>query len=75
MSAACRSCGAAIIWARTMAGKRMPLDAEPHPGAPVALAPESDVAIVCSALPRHGEVRYMPHWVTCPHADQHRRTR
>lgn len=27
--AECRSCGASIIWATTVAGRRMPVDAEP----------------------------------------------
>ena len=31
MSDRCRSCGAQIFWAVTANGKRMPLDAQPHP--------------------------------------------
>lgn len=30
MAATCRSCGAPIVWARTPAGKRTPLDAKPE---------------------------------------------
>ena len=28
---ACRSCGAPVTWTVTDAGKRMPVDPEPHP--------------------------------------------
>jgi hypothetical protein len=64
--ASCRT-GAAIIWAVTAAGKRIPLDAEsearfvlddPLPG------PTPAVHVVAT---------YQTHFATCPHAAAHRR--
>ena len=77
---ACRTCSAAIIWARTARGKRIPLDAEPyvgdddrglfvlregdHRGGPLALA----------AWGLEGtEPHYRSHFATCPDAATHRR--
>jgi hypothetical protein len=71
MSVPCRSCGAPITWAITDQGKRMPLDAEPNPAGNVRLTLTNAVVL------RKDEVydgpRFMPHWATCPNADQHRR--
>lgn len=61
----CRSCGAEIRWARTSAGKRMPLDAEPNPNGNVELT--NGVAVVHAQPPAFvdGEI-FMPHFATCP---------
>ncbi len=62
---ACRSCGAVLTWATTIAGKRMPFD-----GDPVARQMSHDAAT--RDLVEHlsaGDV----HWRTCPQADQWRR--
>lgn len=62
----CRGCGAEIIWALTVEGNRMPLNAqfegrfilEPNPdGAPLATV----------------KATYISHFATCPQADQFRK--
>jgi hypothetical protein len=74
VSGVCRSCGAAIIWTRTEADKRMPIDTEPvdrgnlilkrgHGGQYWAIVAADDT----------GPPRYVSHFATCPDADQHRR--
>lgn len=43
----CRSCGAPIIWARTLRGKAIPLDAEPdHYGGNVILHQDGTATVV-----------------------------
>ena len=66
---ACRSCGDEIRWARTVAGKAMPLDLEPNPNGNVVL--RDGVAVVLGPLERtiaeeEGETLRMPHHATCP---------
>jgi hypothetical protein len=85
MSAACRSCGAAVIWTRTAAGKAMPVDAEPVDGGNVLLSRgPADVGIptatvvgkrVQPSIFGDDSPRYTSHFATCPHADTHRRPR
>lgn len=76
---ACRSCGAEIIWAVTdPGGRRIPLDAEPaeRPTGlftlvmpdPVFTADTTPIAVSAAKTPV-----YISHFVTCPHADQHRK--
>ena len=81
----CRSCGAPIVWITTRNGKAMPCDAKPRN----YLAGSKDVFItedgetVRGALPEPGMMQpcgyvwwgYVPHWATCPHADEHRKKR
>lgn len=55
----CRLCGAAIFWAVTPAGKRMPLDVAPSADGNVVLV--NGVAHV--NVP--GNPRYVPHFATC----------
>lgn len=53
----CKSCGADIVFLRTVNGKNMPVNADTvEPG---------DVDY------EHG--RHVAHWATCPQASQHRR--
>ena len=63
---ACRSCGAAIVWAHTAKGKAMPLDAKPRADGNVVL--EDGVATVLGPLELLAAKgpRYMPHHATCP---------
>jgi DNA polymerase III epsilon subunit-like protein len=61
----CKSCGAAILWAKTPAGKAMPLDAEPQKR--IVLGRVTGEAHVLDT--------YVPHWATCPSAAQHRAPR
>lgn len=64
----CRSCGRMIIWAESVRGKAMPVDAEPHPdGGTITLTPQpgsSPVATVGAAM--LGLRR--SHFSTCPDA-------
>jgi hypothetical protein len=67
---ACRSCGADIVWA----GKRMPLDAVPHPEGNVRLRagwgspPLADVLNKGEAVDIRcaGEQLHVAHHSTCP---------
>lgn len=68
----CRSCDAPIRFVKTLAGKSIPLDAEPSPSGNVTLE-EVDGHTV--ALVHHagadailGE-RYTSHFATCPQGD------
>lgn len=58
----CRACDAKILWARTAAGKLVPLDA-----CPVA---EGNMR---REMPDGSELRYLSHFATCPNADRFRR--
>lgn len=64
----CKSCGAAIEWHKTTAGKNIPIDPEPHPEGNVAF--ERGLAVVTK--PGSKPKMYRAHWSTCPNADQHR---
>lgn len=72
----CRSCQAPIRWAKTVAGKRMPLDANPSPEGTVVI--RNGLAVVLGGLALSDavdpdEVRYVAHWATCPTHYEHRR--
>lgn len=56
--ATCRTCGATIDFIHTIKGKLMPVDMER-----------------LTVVTEKGEVvnGRKPHWVTCPHADSHRK--
>lgn len=72
----CGSCGAPVTWAKTAAGKVIPLDPEPVANGNVLL--RDGVAIVFGAksgAPPAGERRYKSHFATCAQAAQHRRPR
>jgi len=64
----CSSCGAVIFFGRTdRNSKWMPLDAKPERRF-VAYTVEGDPNIYYKST-----LVYIPHWATCPNADQHRR--
>jgi hypothetical protein len=65
--AECRSCKAPIVWGRTPSGKAMPLDAKTEKRA-LANARAKDGAPIVEIV-----TVYVPHWVTCPNAKDHRR--
>jgi hypothetical protein len=75
----CRSCGAAIVWAQTAVGKRMPVDAEPVDGGNLVLVyPSPGATPLALHTPPEQQLfddppRYVSHFSTCPHADQHRK--
>lgn len=78
MSARCRSCGAAIIWAKTCGGKRMPVDAAPSADGNLVLiesAQFTEVSVVSEVSPFPGRDRHKSHFATCPNAPQHRKPR
>lgn len=70
LTAACRSCGAPVIWAITPAGKRMPLDeATVTTGTRFVLPQRSQM---CS--PAQGDdPGHASHFATCPQADEWRK--
>lgn len=71
----CRSCDAAIIWARTAGGRAMPVDAEPSVDGNLILV--GDVAEHVSADQQSalfdGGDRYTSHFSTCPQAKSWRK--
>lgn len=56
---ACRSCSASIIWLRTRAGKKMPVDAATVTGS--------------ETMFEYG--KHVSHFSTCPNANKHRKPR
>ncbi len=68
MSSTCRSCRAPIVWGRTKAGKKVPLD---PPEKRYIARPR---AIFENLLDVEMVETWTPHFATCPKADQHRRT-
>jgi hypothetical protein len=85
--AACRSCGAPIIWARHHeTGRVMPLDREPDPGGSWLLEPSPvpgkrelvayyvpPERLLRPYDPSEGRARRTSHFATCPQADEWRR--
>ncbi len=70
---ACKSCGAVLKWAKTEAGKAMPLDVTPTPDGNVIIVDAVAVVLAKGTLVRPGTDRYTAHWATCPTAFEHRR--
>lgn len=62
-SSQCRSCKAPVIWIKTRSGRRMPLDAKP------------EKRIVVNGEYAEVTDTYVSHFVTCPNASEHRRSR
>jgi hypothetical protein len=83
----CNSCGARIIWARTVTGKKMPIDADPvgaeEGGIELEIDPERDepvepLARVLGYVTRVareavGIPIYRSHFASCPNAAAHRK--
>lgn len=80
MKARCKSCGAAITWARTEGGKAIPIDHASTPRGNLLLLPDlfgDPTAAVITAetfVPARCP-RYQSHFATCPFAPEHRRPR
>lgn len=77
----CAKCGKPIVWIRTTKGKSMPCDAEPvaykeeRGGKEKIVTPNGEV-ISCTFDARPEEmtgIGYIPHWSTCPQANNFRR--
>jgi hypothetical protein len=72
--ATCSSCRARIIFARTVHGKVMPVDAEPCEDGNVELLMEADGvhALVHAQPPLGAPPLHLSHFATCPQASDHR---
>lgn len=71
----CRSCGERVVWAETVNGRRMPVDAEPSPMGNVTLEPRHNgppIAHVASEPVAGGR---LSHFASCKNADSFRRKR
>ncbi len=70
----CKSCGARIVWCRTREGKRMPVDAEPHPEGNLVIDANQQAHVLTrdELLPGAAN-RFRSHFATCPHAAGHRK--
>ena len=70
----CESCEAEIFWARTATNKAMPVDIGPRADGNVVLVHTDPPEV---RVLRGGEQvdgpRYVSHFATCSHANQHRR--
>jgi len=68
----CKSCGAAVLWARTFAtGAPIPLNPAPQAGGNLELKDG-----IARAVKPHPAVKlYTSHFVTCPNANSHRKVR
>lgn len=74
----CKSCGASILWVKTLGGRAMPLDAEPVPDGNVVVHNKTCVVLTKE---QQGDTdlkgtgpRYQSHFATCSQAAKHRRT-
>ena len=72
----CSSCGAAIRWVVTEAGRRMPVDETPTTTGTIEVTGNAARVLspIEAAITRgeHGRL-YTSHFATCPHAATHRR--
>lgn len=73
----CKSCGADIIWKKTIKGRTIPLDPEPTQKGNVIISEAGEALVYNSPAaiaPRYADApRYLSHFATCPNADQHRK--
>ena len=70
----CRSCGAVIVWATTVGGKHMPLDAEPAPAGNVYLDEQRVAHVLRRGEQPTGET-FTAHHATCPDGQAWKRAR
>lgn len=71
----CRSCDARILWAKTEAGKAMPVDREPTPEGNLLLRGDGTVHVVAEGEVLPGMPLHTSHFVTCPERDSWRKRR
>lgn len=77
----CKSCGAPIMWAHLPSGKIMPVNIEPttyweRKGAKGKIVTSYGKVVSCDFEGDPNTATgfgYIPHWATCPNADQHRK--
>lgn len=71
--ATCRSCGAGIRWARTLAGKSIPLDPSPVDDGNLVVVDGVAMSRANANLRGAGPLPlFKSHFATCPNADRHR---
>lgn len=79
--AKCKSCGANILWIKTQNGKSMPCNAEQviywqdAKGEANIITPNGETiraTLITRRTPATG-VGYIPHWATCPQANNFRK--
>lgn len=76
MTAACKGCGAPIIWAVTDAGARMPLEREPVAEGMYRLTVSNGDArahFVPKELRHDNAPLFIAHWARCPKAKEFRK--
>jgi hypothetical protein len=77
----CKTCGAAIVWARTIpGGKQMPVDPEPADYGNVELYTMPSGKYLARVVKGNhqsipGRRWHLSHFASCPDANLHRRTR
>ena len=72
----CRSCGAEVIWIRTVTGQPMPVDVQPCPQGTVRLLrPGIGEVLRVDERADHDGPLYRAHFATCPHAGSWRKNR
>lgn len=69
----CRSCKAAIFWAETETGKRIPIDASTGPDVDANLVIEDGDGGPLARYVARGEGTHITHFTTCPDAKRWRR--
>ena len=75
----CSSCGAFIHWVKTTKNRSMPCDPELGKfwkGTEDTLIMQNGAVVKCSLEPQNEPPKgegFVPHWVTCPSAVQHRK--
>lgn len=72
--ARCRSCEAEIIWASTVTGKAMPIDAAPSESGNLVYG-NGAVSTASDEDRRLHRPRYTSHFATCPDAPRFRKAR
>lgn len=66
----CNRCGAAVVWAETSRGGRIPLNAVPHPLGSVYLDGRGRVGSDDPHARPDTGLTYMKHFLTCPVNDE-----
>lgn len=69
----CKSCGAALRWAITEKGKRIPLDAKPTADGSFYFIGPDEVRFKPPTVTAVDVDVFTTHFLTCPFAGQHRK--
>lgn len=73
----CRKCPAEIRFCKTASGRWTPIDSEPNPDGNLVMDGVDDEGItvvkVVNLFTPANSIRYMPHFATCPAAEEFRR--